>query len=142
MTNSNNTVTTITHIAKPEDERCKWFQAEITHVTEANLTDKSDIKYYFKNQDLELTPGTILIDSEAVHYSKNRGFNVQLGLVTEKGIFWIIPNMKVKMFIKAEGHQNLMPGSGDFAAVVRMALYIKSHDDREEALNKLYAAKK
>jgi|GEM_PF-4130959 len=131
------TIETVTHIAKQNDIRCKWFQAELTNLRDEHLTEKLDLKYYFKNQDLELIPGTLLIDSEEIHHRQNRGFKVKLGIVTETEVVWMLPEMKHKMFLKDEGCKNLMKGSGNFAAVVRLALYIQQHDDKLAAFKKL-----
>jgi hypothetical protein len=134
---------TVTHIAEPEDSRCRWWQAEIPEISACDLADKVDLKYYKKGADLELTEGTMLIDSEAKHHNKMRGYVVCLGYVcAEKDkVRWIKPNLAHKKMIKAEGHQDLMVGSGDVAAVMRLAIWLRRQDDKKAAFEKLRATK-
>lgn len=138
MTNVLNTQDTITHIAQPSDSRCQWWQGEFLNDLDVkHLEEKSPIKMFKRGADLELTPGTMLIDSEALHHRHNRGFAVNFGLVTNDRVKWVVPNMKMKMLIKEKGHKDLMKGSGDVAACVRIALYLRRQENILEAFEEL-----
>lgn len=128
---------TITHIAKPEDNRCKWFQAKLSENLTVENLESIKFDYYRRGADLELEIGTLLIDWEEVSHRKNRGFITMLGFVTAEGVSWIKPTMERKMFIKSEGHKDLMKGSGDVSGVIRMALFIQKQENKEEAFLKL-----
>jgi hypothetical protein len=125
-------MTTVTHIAKPIDSRCQWWQAEITPacLDVKFLEEKAPFKYFKKDSDLELAPGTLLIDSEQTHHRKMRGYTVNLGLVFEDGVKWLKPKLEHKKYIKELGHQDLMKGSGDVAATLRIAIYLSKNTDK------------
>jgi hypothetical protein len=131
--------TLVTHIARPYDSKCKWWQAEIPqNLSVANLEDERLVlKYYKSGQDLELPVGKLLIDSEQNHHRRNRGFSVQIGLVTENGLDWLMPSLEIKKFIKSKGHIDLMKGSGEVAAVFRIALYLRRQENIFESFNEI-----
>jgi hypothetical protein len=138
----NTTVTTITHIAKPSDARCAWWQCELPLNLEVkHLIEKAPFEYFKKNSDLELTPGTLLIDSEAIHHRTNRGFAVNIGLVGQKGIYWLCPTMAHKQLIKKQGHADLMVGSGDICAVIRIAIWLRRQENIFVAFDQLQNTK-
>lgn len=136
-----NTQATITHIAKPADSRCAWWQAEIPNTLSIDDLKEKNVKleYYKRGQDLELPIGTMIIDSEANHHRNNRGFTVNLGLVTSEGMRWICPTLEIKKFIKTQGHTELMVGSGDVCGAFRIALYLREQEDMFEAFKTLCA---
>lgn len=131
--------TTITHIAKPEDSRCAWYQGQFKGEINIVALDggKTEIKYFNKGDDLELEEGDLLIDSEAIHHRQSRGYNVNLGVVTKDKIIWIEPTMAHKMMIKEEGHKDLMKGSGQKLAVIRLAIWLRRQENIYKALEKL-----
>ncbi|PWU06775.1 MAG: hypothetical protein C5B43_01295 [Verrucomicrobia bacterium] len=132
------TITTITHIAKPQDSRCKWFQSIIPdNITADALTDGVKLNYLRKGADLELEQGQFLIDSEANHHRNERGYRVMIGIALGDSVKWLIPNMKIKMLIKSEGHADLMKGSGDVNACFRIALYLRRQENLQESFLKL-----
>lgn len=131
---------TITHIAKPVDSRCKWFQAELRKDLTVQDLENTKFNYYGKNSDLELPVDTLLIDYEENHHTKNRGSTVHIGIVTENEetpVIWIKPTMEMKQIIKKEGHQDLMIGSGDIKACIRIAIYLNRQQNKLEAFLKL-----
>lgn len=134
-----NETTTITHIAKPEDSRCAWFQGQFNGEINIAALDggKTEIKYFNKGDDLELEEGDLLIDSEAIHHRQSRGYNVNLGVVKKDKIIWIEPTMAHKMMIKEEGHKDLMKGSGQKLAVIRLAIWVRRQENIHKALEKL-----
>jgi hypothetical protein len=131
-------IITVTHIAKPIDKRCQWWQGELPKDLDIrHLIEKAPIKIFKRNADLELTPGTLLIDSEQVHHRKLRGYNVCLGFVNHNEIIWIAPTMARKQFIKNLGNSDLMKGSGDVVGAIRMALWLYRQPDIFEAFEEL-----
>lgn len=136
-------MTTITHIAKSQDSRCAWWQAIIPDsLNVINLDDeKVKLNYLRRGADLELEPGTLLIDSEAMHHRKSRGYAVNIGMAFDDRVHWFSPTLKHKLYIKEKGKKELMKGSGDVAAVWRIALYLRSltEDERIEEFKKLEA---
>ena len=136
-------IKTVTHVSNPSDKRCKWWSALIPDdLTEESLTGRVNFEYFKRGQDLELTKGSMIINSEELHHSKKRGFLVHLGLVGEDRIYWISPCIRKKVFIKEQGYQNLMKGSGDIAGAIRIALYLRCQPDIFKAYEELLYCKK
>ena len=131
------TIKTVTHIAKPADSRCKWWQAELRDLSPLDLIEKKELDYYKRGQDLELAEGVFLIDSEANHHRHSRGYTVLLGVVLGDSVKWLSPSAKIKQLIKSEGYQDLMLGSGDVVACYRIALYLSRQGNISEAFEKL-----
>lgn len=130
-------MTTLTHIANPEDSRCKWFQSELKK--DLNVSDLQGVKfeYYKRNADLELQVGTLLIDWEENHHAKQRGSTTHMGIATEEKVVWMKPTIEMKKLIKSEGHHDLMVGSGDIVACVRIAIYLNRQENKFESFIKL-----
>lgn len=132
---------TVTYIAKPVDNQCRWWSAILPDLDASSLEkDSLDLTYLRRGADLELTYGQMIIDSEANHHSKSRGYTVCLGIALADKIVWIAPTMGIKMHIKANGGKNLMKGSGDVNAVVRMAIWLRQSEDLEAAIKSLRSA--
>lgn len=136
--------TTTTYIAKPADDRCQWWSAIITSdfLDLKYLNEKPNFKYLKRNADLELEEGTFIIDSEANHHRNNRGYRICLGVVLNGIVKWISPTIEIKMLIKKEGHQDLMIGSGDVVACIRMAIYLSRQENLLEGFMKLKESNK
>lgn len=128
-----------THQPYPYDSRCCWFQAVIPEDLNVDHLDKINIKfsYFKKGEDIELEVGTLLINSEARHHRTFRGHAVKIGLVTEEEILWIFPGKLEKKFIKDKGFKELMLGSGDLTAVLRVALYLRKQEDIIQSFKEL-----
>lgn len=132
---------TITYVANPIDSRCQWFSAiiEPKFLDPKYLVERTPFTYLRRGQDLELEPGTFILNSEAVHHRKRRGFVVHLGVAIHDQVIWIQPTMDIKMLIKQEGHKDLMKGCGDVAACIRMAIYLSRQESLLFGIKKLAA---
>lgn len=86
--------------------------------------------------DLELFPYTFLIDSEQKHHRKNLGYCVALGMSMKNKVYWIEPSLTIKMHIKKE-FPDLMKGKGDFAACIRIAIYISRKENKDQIFEEL-----
>jgi len=115
---------TVSYVAKPRDSRCAWWSLILPDSLELS-SSKIPAPYLKKGADLELTPGTMLIDSEARHHRKNRGYEVHLGVVFPTHIGWIQPTLARKQYIKEHDGQDLMHESGDVAGAVRRAVWLR-----------------
>lgn len=64
-----------------------------------------------------------MIDGEAVHHTKDRGWVYYITFMSENGEKVVVkPSSEVKSAMKSAGlPPELLPGSGDVAACVRMA---------------------
>ena len=135
--------TTIAYIARPEDERCKWWSVQLPDEGLELTGGRLGVPFLRSGADLELAPGQMLIDSEANHPTKDRGYHVILGVAVEgrEKVAWLEPTASRKAFIKANGGQDLMHESGAVAGCVRMAVWLRRQPDLEEAFGLLYRAK-
>lgn len=127
---------TVTYIAKPRDSRCQWWSMILPSDPAAlmsALDSRLPPNYIRKNADLELLDGTLIIDSEANHHRKNRGFDLRLIRANaETGdVAHLRPGMGTKQFIKSTD-PDLMIGSGDVAAVIRCAIWLHRHGNTAE----------
>lgn len=127
---------TISYVAKPVDHRCKWWSVRIpagyTLRNTFALDDETSMRplgFVKRNADLELEIGEALIDSEAKHHAKHRGYKVAVGFVTRGGIYWIQPTSEIKTLIKSaatpEQWERLKRGSGDVAACLRLLMAVE-----------------
>ena len=130
---------TVTYIARPQDSRCRWWSAiiEPSMLEPRYLEERAPFEYLKKGMDLELAEGVYLIDSEENHHRKQRGYTVLLGRVFEGKVHWIAPDLRRKVYIKENGGQDLMKGSGDVTAILRMAMWIERQPDKQKAFNEL-----
>ena len=127
---------TISYTAKPVDDRCKWWSVRIpagytTRNTFA-LDDETSMRplgFLRKGADLELEIGEAVIDSEAMHHRKHRGFTVSMALATKRGTRWVNPSAAIKAAIKSaatpEQWERLKRGSSDVAACLRVLMAIE-----------------
>lgn len=123
---------TYSHIAKPADSRCRWWQKvlspeQLATIDAAIVDGANDVPgdYLRKGADLELPPGSVLIDGEANHPVKQRGWAYTVGIVNADAteIDWrkvCITEDKKEM--KAAGFP--VTGSGPVAAAVRLAQFL------------------
>lgn len=147
---------TYSHIAVPSDHRCRWWQKALP-IDTMLATNPADIEggndvpgtYMKKNADHELAAWTAVLDSEAKHHKKDRGFSYTLGIIHpnpnvegELTITWIGARVAPqKAAIKAAGASHLMGGSGDAAHLVRMARWILEADTDEARLERIATLK-
>jgi len=133
---------TVTYVAKPEDSRCQWWSVMLPD--EGLELDGKRIASPFlrRGADLELRPGQMLVDCEAVHHRKLRGLRTLL-IVALNDDEWdsIAPTAARKAYIKVHGGQDLMRESGDVNGCVRMAVWLRRQPDLEAAFHELAAAK-
>lgn len=127
---------TVSYVAKPADSRCRWWSVRIpagyTLRNTFSLDDEMSMRplgFLKKGADLELEIGEAVIDSEAVHHAKARGYKVSIGIVTRAGIVWFWPGSATKAAIKAaatpEQWEVLKRGSGDVAACLRLLMAVE-----------------
>lgn len=156
MTTNATTIQTYSHIAKPRDRRCSWLQLVLTPemVLDASPADVDGAGTLpglrqRRYADTELPVWSVVLDIEARHHTKNRGWDHYVGIVrpTEDGLVltWVgEPTAAMKALIKASGAAHLLGGSGPNAAMVRCARWVlEGVDDveRERRLLALLAAK-
>lgn len=127
---------TVSYIAHQKDARCAWWSMLLPADIELN-GNRINAPYLRKGADLELKKGDMLIDSEAKHHSKNRGYNVVLVVCVDEDIRYIKPTALKKAYIKANGGQDLMHESGDVAGCVRMAVWLRRQPNLSEAVKLL-----
>lgn len=112
----------------PVDSRCRYW-AKIVRKGEllpmpSNTHGANDIPGpYVRNGEDELLPGDTLIQGEARHHRKQRGWNYAVTYCTEAGekLHIVNPGADVKAALKGAGvRAELLPGSGGIAACVRV----------------------
>lgn len=145
------TTETLSHIAKPCDDRCRWWQKTLAAeaviaLDPASIEDANSIPgtYLRKGADLELNEWTVLFDGEQVHHKKPRGWTWTMGIVLRVDgalkVEWIRANVsKHKAVIKAAGAAHLLGGSGDVASMVRVARWILEADTTEARMERIAA---
>ena len=128
--------TTVRYTAKPSDSRCAWWSVQLP--VDIKLNDQRiPAPYLRKGADLELKQGDMLIDSEAMHHRKNRGYQTGLIVCVNDDVEYLLPTAQRKAFIKANGGQDLMHESGDVAGCVRMAVWLRRQPDLSAAVHDL-----
>lgn len=129
-------MSTVSYTAKPIDSRCKWWSVRIpagyTLRSTFALDDETSLRplgFLKRGADLELEVGEAVIDSEAMHHVKHRGYMVSIGFVTRGGVEWAEPTAATKAAIKAaatpEQWERLKRGSGDVAACLRLLMAVE-----------------
>jgi len=132
-------VETVSYIAKPSDSRCSWWSVILP--PDIKLSgDRIHAPYLSQGADLELREGDMLIDSEANHHRKNRGYNVVLCVCVDGKVKFLKPTTSKKAFIKENGGKDLMHESGDVDGCVRMAVWLRRQPDLSIAFEQLYQA--
>ena len=124
---------TISYIAKPQDSRCPWWAVRIpADYAIDDLGDTHSLRplgFLAKGADLELAEGEAVLESEAVHHRRQRGYDVQIGIATNGKILWHRPGAATKAAIKAwassEQWATLSKGSGDVAACLRLLMAMR-----------------
>jgi hypothetical protein len=127
---------TVSYTAKPHDSRCAWWCVQLPADLELN-DQRIPAPYLRQGADLELKSGDMLIDSEAMHHRKNRGYTVVLIVCVDNEIKYIHPMTQRKAFIKTHGGQDLMHESGDVAGCVRMAVWLRRQPHLSTAVKAL-----
>jgi hypothetical protein len=128
---------THSHISRPQDSRCQWWQRIATRddVLALDLASVDGARslpgtYCRSGQDHELPVGSVVFDGEANHHRKQRGWTFTVGIVLPGGgggidLYWLAPTAERKAAIKAAPDgAAYMAGSGPHAAMVRMAQWI------------------
>ena len=119
---------TITFIAKARDKRCNFWAVRIpvnfgSKLDLNNTTSLKSLGYLRYGADIELIENEAVLTSEAIHHSKNRGYNVQLHFVFGEKMYRIQPSLELKKTIKElatdEEWMLLKDGSGDITAALR-----------------------
>jgi len=119
---------TVSYVAAPCDSRCRWWSVRIPKDYDiGDLNDKESLRplgFLKSGADIELDEGDAILDSEAVHHSKNRGYVVKIAFVINGELKWFSVNMAVKERMKEwatpEQWAILKDGSGDVAACLRV----------------------
>ena len=143
------TTETITYIAKPEDAKCKWWCKvwnPTTYTETAIARDGLPLvgganalpgDYVRRNADLELRPWAVVFDGEALDPRRTYGWRFSVGFALpprfsaggdpmEAEVCFLAPTAARKAYIKAapDGGAPYMAGSGEHAAMLRIACYI------------------
>jgi len=127
---------TVSYIAKPSDSRCAWWSMIIQQDTQLD-GNRLNAPYLCTGANLELKAGDMLIDSEANHHRKNRGYTVVLCVCDDEKMIFIKPSAEIKRFIKLNGGQDLMHESGNVNACIRMAVWLRRQLDLNHAVQQL-----
>jgi len=130
---------TVAYIANPQDSRCSWWCVQIPTDQRLDGT-RINVPFLKRGADLELKEGDMLIDSEAHHHRKNRGYSVVLIVCDGEKIQHLHPMAQRKAFIKAHGGQDLMHESGDVNGCIRMAVWLRRQPDLKIAIEQLLQA--
>ncbi|CAM5403781.1 hypothetical protein [Eoetvoesiella caeni] len=119
----------------PFDHRCRYW-AKIIRVDEAlpqpvNVAGATDIPGpYLKIGDEELLPGDVLFEGESNHHRRtDRGWTYWISIALGSGKLLAIPSgfSAQKTQMKRQGMApELLKGSGDIAAMVRIAHGIRN----------------
>lgn len=128
---------TISYIAEPVDNRCKWWAMVLPETL--GLEGRINTPYLRAGSDLELPVGGMVITSESRHHRRNQGYITSLRVALETGVVTMAPTKERKQHIKDNGGQDLMVGSGDVAGVVRMAMWLRRQPDLAAAVAELKA---
>ena len=122
-----NGIVTTTYIAEPVDRRRKYCAII---VPDDIVSPTQRIPSYIKQgSDLELKEAEMIIESEAKHHLKERGYSVNLTVCVNGLIKHIYPNISIKKYIKHHSGADLMHGTGDVTACIRIALWLKRQLD-------------
>ena len=130
---------TVSYIAKPKDSRCAWWSMIIPHGQQLD-GNRINAQYLRAGADLELKAGDMLIDSEANHHRKVRGFTVGLWVCDGEKMIFIKPSAEIKRYIRLNKGQDLMHETGDVAACVRMSVWLRRQTDLSNAVQQLLNA--
>ena len=129
------TINTTAYIAKPSDSRCKYWAIRVPEV--ATLGERIASPFLRIGADLELSDGESIITSEAYHHRKMRGFRVRLVIAINAKIYFITPTAATKKYIKENGGKDLMGGTGEVDACLRVALWLRLQTDLATAFDLL-----
>lgn len=113
---------------KPRDSRCRYW-AKIIRANQplplpSNVNGADDIPGpYLRIGEEEMLPGDVLIEGEANHHMKTRGWTYDVHVIRADGTCYSTQPMSAhKAALKDAGMPvNLLTGSGDIAACVRIA---------------------
>ncbi len=121
-------------IIGPADSRCRYwaktFRSDDPLPLPSLVNGANDLLgKYAQHGEEELTAGDVLFEGEANHHRKNRGWTYWLTVVAPNGelLRFISGNFgELKAQMKAQGMSpDLLKGSGDIAAMVRIAHAIR-----------------
>lgn len=113
----------------PIDNRCKWWAkvlragAPLPPAPEKIEGANSIYGAFLKAGEEELLPGDFLIHGEEVHHRHNRGWAYYLTYCNAEGqeVTFKRPGAEIKKQLKEAGmHAELLKGSGELAALVRV----------------------
>ena len=111
----------------PKDKRCRYWAKVIRHShtvpAPIDVNSSNDVPGpYARNGDEELAPGDCLIEGEANHHCKPRGWSYRVRWCADDGrVRYFYPKAEIKAEAKAQGlSANLLKGSGDIAACIRI----------------------
>jgi hypothetical protein len=112
----------------PADRRCRYWAKVVRAATPLPAPDSVDgangiPSPYARLGDEELFAGDFLFEGEAEHHRKARGWDYIVSYMGPDGkLIRCRPGSAEKAAMKANGlPANLLPGSGDIAAMVRLA---------------------
>lgn len=122
-------MTSISIVIGPVDKRCRYWAKVLRAGTKlpapSVVKGANDIPgAYARTGDEELFPGDILIEGEANHHAKDRGWSYWVTWCSADGAKCRVrdPGTQIKADLKAAGlPAELLAGSGPAAACIRVA---------------------
>jgi hypothetical protein len=124
-------------VVTPTNHRCRYWAKLIRCDEElpypGTITDANSIPgpYLKRSADIEMSHGDFLFEGEALHHRKQRGWDFLITVCNEDDTVVIYPSMQIKQFIKncpdipKDERKRLLEGSGDHAAMIRIAKTIQ-----------------
>ena len=127
MTTESNVIETVSASVsiKPQDRRCRYWakvlRAGCALPLPSAVEGANDVPgAYLRNGEEELFPGDVLIEGEANHHVKQRGWTYNVSVCGAEGKQSYLVTDKTAL--KANGlPAHLLAGSGDVAACIRLA---------------------
>lgn len=145
-------IETLSHVAKPNDRRCRWWQKTLTadqavKLNPEAIADAGSIPgpYHRNGADMELPEWSVIFDGEALHHAKPRGWRWVVGFVVrdEAGalvLTWVTSAVAgQKAVVKASGAAHLLGGSGDVANIVRCARWVLEAETSQARMERIAA---
>jgi len=127
-----NTTYSVSVSIRPNDSQCRYWAKIVRAGTPLpmplQVNGARDIPgHYLRNGEDELLEGDMLFEGEANHRRKQLGWTYRLTACVEGGRYTVWnPGAEIKVKMKAGGMPvELLPGSGEVAAMVRVAHAIR-----------------
>ena len=120
-------------IAKAQDSRCKYW-CKISRAGDvlpdpAFVNGAGDLHgpYYKSGADIELEEGDIVFEGEEAHHAKQRGWVYTVAICVGDKLEYLAreDRAQAKDLWRLLGRKDLLAGSGDHAAMARLAHWLR-----------------